>query len=82
VVQRTRKELETLQAERDDAIDDFMDAHVKDKRKSLAKVKKDFDLKVAFSKKKNEGDEAIEKLDKGRSSELKRVTALMADKSS
>jgi phosphomevalonate kinase len=59
-----------------------MDDHVKDKRKALAKIKKDFDLKMAFAKKKNEGEEAIEKLDKTKASELKRVTALMAEKSS
>jgi len=75
VIARTRKELEILQGEREDAIDDFMDDHVKDKRKSLAKIKKDYDLKIAFSKKKNEGDEAIEKLDQTRAKELKRVTA-------
>jgi len=81
VVASTRKELETLQGERDDAIDDFMDEHVKEKRKALAKIKKDFDLKVAFAKKKDESEEALALLETTRTKELKRVTASMAEKS-
>jgi len=73
--------LETLQGERDDAIDDFMDEHVKEKRKALAKIMKDFDLKVAFAKKKNESEEAIALLETNRTKELKRVTASMAERS-
>jgi hypothetical protein len=57
-----------------------MDEHTLKKRKALAKIKKDFELKIAFAKKKGESDEAIENLEKTRASELKRVTAEMAEK--
>jgi hypothetical protein len=57
-----------------------MDDHVKEKRKALGKVKKDFDLKVAFAKRTND-EEAIQVVEANRAKELKRVTAMMAEKS-
>lgn len=83
VITRTKKDLERLQGDRDDAIDDFMDDFVKDKRKALAKVTKDFDLKIAFLKKKKDcTDEDVQALELQRAKELKRVTAVQAEKSS
>lgn len=38
-------------------MDDFMDLHVAGKRKALSKAKKDFELKIAFARKKKDCDE-------------------------
>ena len=52
----------------------------KEKHNAFKKVKKDFDLKVAFAKRTND-EEAIQVVEANRAKELKRVTAMMAEKS-